>query len=215
MDSGEHSCMHLNEIIDQTSGVIVCTDCGLVISNLYLSNVSHDYKAEKMNPMRDYVLEILSRLQMPDFFQHDIITNLEQISIKYQKKENAVAFVIYKTLNDLNCGVSIKEISSVTGFSDSQIYNFQAQNETVIIDPLIQLEKYCLILGLPKNSHTVIKENIKILQTGHNPSTVLASAIYKHCKKTGFPISMGKIAQKLNISTISIHRYIKLTKNEP
>ena len=212
MDSGEDPCNHLNEIIDQIGGVIVCTDCGLVLSNFYLT--PNNYKEKQLNPMRDYVLEILSRLQMPDYFQHDILTNLEQLPIKFQKKENAAAFVIYKTLNDLKCGVSIKEISAVTGFTDCQIYDFQSHNETVIIEPTIQLEKYCIMLGLPKNSHSVIKENIKILQTGHNPSTVLATAIYKYCKQIKFPISMEKIAEKLNISTISIHRYLKLTKNE-
>ena len=85
MDSGEDPCNHLNEIIDQIGGVIVCTDCGLVLSNFYLT--PNIFKEKQLNPMRDYVLEILSRLQMPDYFQHDILTNLEQLPIKFQKKK--------------------------------------------------------------------------------------------------------------------------------
>lgn len=211
MDNKKNICLHLNEIIDQIGGAIVCTDCGLVISSVFMT---HHFTEKENDPMRDYVLEILSRLQMPDFFEHDILKNLENLSFKYRKKENAVAFVIYKTLNDLNCGVSIKDMSSVTGYTDSQIYHYQSCNEAVIIDPLIQLEKYCILLNLPKNSHSVIKGSMKVIQTGHNPSTVLATAIYKYCKLIKFPLSMEKIAKNLNISTISIHRYLKLTKNE-
>lgn len=213
MHTEQNICQHLNEIIDQRGGAIVCTDCGLVVSDFFIDNSSVNIETET----NEYVLEILSRLQMPDFFKNDILLNLNKIDVKNRRKENAIAFVIYKTLNDLGCGVSIKEISSVTGFTDSQIYNFQTSNDCVILNPLIQLEKYCIILGLPKNSHSVIKGTIKSNRTGHNPTTVLATAIYKYCKTNHCGISMKNIADTLNISCVSIQRYLKFkkSKNEP
>ena len=211
MDNYENHCPHLNEIIDQCGGAVICTDCGLVLSEVYLSPVKN-FKT-LYNFKNDYILEILSRLQMPEFFKDDILKNLDDIEPKYRKNENAMAFVIFKTLNDLNCGVSIKDVSSVTGYTDSQIYNFQT-DESIFLNPITQLEKYCAILELPKNSFSVIKENMKITQTGHNPNTVLGTAIYKHCKEKNLNISMQKIARTLNISCVSIQRYIRLTKNE-
>lgn len=215
MDSDADCCKHLNEITDESGGAIVCTDCGLVLSNFFTSFTSNSkYPQYEVNFQSSYILEILSRLQMPDFFQNVILKNLEKLGFKFRRNENAIAFTIYKTLNDLECGVSIKDISAVTGFTDSQIYNFQSCNESIILDPLIQLEKYCILLELPKIYHSVIKETIKIPTTGHNPITVLGAAIYIHCKTQNFDISMQKISTTLNISCISIQRYIKLTKNE-
>lgn len=208
----EHYCKHLNEIIDEQGGSIVCTDCGLVVSNLLVNYTSNYKEVNKSND--DYILEILSRLEMSDFFAHDIRLNLEKIESRHRKKENAMAYVIYKTLTDLNCGISIKDVSAVTGFTDSQIYNFQTSNESVILDPSILLEKYCTLLGLPNKSISVIKGRLKVLNTGHNPNTVLATAIYKYCKENHNSVSMQTIAKALNISCISIQRYLKLTKNE-
>ena len=211
MHSEENFCPHLNEIVDHSGGAIVCIDCGLVVSNVFVSNFEfYEPKHED-----EYILEILSRLQMPEFFKNDILLNLEKIPMKQRKKDNAKAFAIYKTLNELNCGIAIKDICSVTGFTDSEIYNYQSSNESIIFDPTIQLEKYCILLGLPKDSHSVIKEMINFNKTGHNPTTLLATAIYKYCKKNHCDISLEKISKTLNISSVSIKRYIKYRKNEP
>ena len=206
----EHFCQHLNEVNDQ--GSIICTDCGLFLSNVFV----HSFKEIHKEPYNenDYILEILSRLQMPEFFKHDITYNLQKIDIKDRKKERAKAFVIYKTLNSLNCGISIKDISAVTGFTDNQIYNYQTSNDSIILDPINHLEKYCILLNLPKNSYAVIKETIKVQNSGHNPITILATAIYNYCKSYKIKISMQKIANVLNISCVSIQRYLKFLKNE-
>ena len=206
----EHFCQHLNEIIDHKGGSVVCMDCGLVISNVFVDD--YHFK-EDITPKNDYILEILSRLEMPDYFKNEILKNLKEIDLKQRKKENAIAFVIYKTLNELQCGVSIKDISAVTGFTDSQIYNFQSSNDSIILHPLMQLDKYCKVLGLPKDSYSVIKGTFKISRTGHNPTTILGTAIYRYCKKYKCGLSMEKIANTLNISSVSIQRYIKYTKN--
>lgn len=206
----EHFCEHINEVIDQREGTIICSDCGLVVSSLFINSFNENVETET----NEYVLEILSRLQIPEFFKTDILNNLKNIEVKHKTKENAIAFVIYKTLNDLDCGVSIKEISAVTGYTDSQIYNFQTSNDSVILDPLIQLEKYCIMLGLPKKSYSVIKGTINSNKTGHNPTTILATAIYKYCKTNDCGVSMKKIAETLNISCVSIQRYIKFEKKK-
>ena len=216
MDNTNTSCQHLNEITDYVEGAIVCTDCGLVLSSVFLNNYCNtEIEIKIKNNQCDYILEILSRLQMPDFFKNIIYKNLLCIDLKYRKNENAIAYVIYKTLNDENCGITIKDISAVTGYTEAQIYNFQSSNECVILNPLNQVEKFCRLLQLPKNSYSVIKENIPTISTGHNPTTVLGAAIYIYCKSINFNVSIVKIAQTLNISFISIQRYLKLLKNEP
>ena len=207
MDSQGNICKHLNEIIDHIQGDIICTDCGLVLSAFYVSNYNCTFESEKSN---EYVLEILARLNLPKYFGVDIEKNLDRLTEKEKSQESTMAFVIYKTLNDLGCGVTLKDINSVTGFTDSQIYNKQGSNETVIIDPYNSVEKYCALLCLTKQSIAVIKGNISLNKTGHNPSTIIGSAIFKYCKDKKLAITLDKIARTLNISPISIRRFSKL-----
>lgn len=210
MDTTSNICKHLNEIIDERQGDVICTDCGLVLSAVYLSNFNSTSNSEKSN---EYVLEILSRLNLPKFFAFDITTKIEGMG-KEKRKESMLAFVIYKTLNELGCGVTLKEINSVTGFTDNQIYNKQKSNETIILDPSTSLEKYCALLGLQRQSYAVIKGRMSKKKTGHNPTTIIASEIYQYCKENKIGINIEKIAQTLKVSPISIRRYYKLKKNE-
>lgn len=210
MDTTSNICKHLNEIIDERQGDVICTDCGLVLSAVYVSNFNSTSNSEKSN---EYVLEILSRLNLPKFFAFDITKKIERMG-KENKKESMLAFVIYKTLNELGCGVTLKEINSVTGFTDNQIYNKQKSNEAIILDPSTSLEKYCALLGLQRQSYAVIKGRMSKKKTGHNPTTIIASEIYQYCKENKIGINIEKIAQTLKVSPISIRRYYKLKKNE-
>ncbi len=213
MDSTKHQCKHINEIIDQRQGDIVCTDCGLVLSAVYISNYNNSTLNYFESNEYDYVLEILSRLNLPKYFATNIMCALENFNTKEKKKEDMLAFVIYKQLNDLGCTVTLKEINSVTGFTNTQIYNMQGANETIVIDPAVSIEKYCALAGLPKKSYAVIKEKIHLRQkTGHNPTTVIGGEIFKYCRENKIAISIEKLSEILNISPISIRRYSK--KNE-
>ena len=205
MHSIKNFCEHLNELIDEREGSIICSNCGLVLSPLFVGN-SNASQNEKEN---EYVLEVLSRLNLPKYFYTEILSKIGQLSVKDKKKENVLAYVIYKTLNDMGCGVTIKEINSVTGFSDVEIYNKQPPNESVIFDPLTSAEKYCILMGLPHQSFAVIKGIISSNNTGHNPTTVIGAAIHKYCKDNQIPLNLEKIADTLKISPISIRRYLK------
>ena len=210
MDPTENICQHLNEIIDERQGDVICTDCGLILSAVYMSNFKSTSSIEKSN---EYVLEILSRLNLPKFFAVCITAKIDKMG-KEKKKESMLAFLIYKTLNELGCGVTLKEINSVTGFTDNQIYNKQKSNETIILNPSESLEKYCSLLGLPKNSYAVIKGKMFKRKTGHNPTTIIGSEIHQYCKENKIGINIEKISEILKVSPISIRRYSKLKKDE-
>jgi response regulator of citrate/malate metabolism len=74
------------------------------------------------------------------------------------------------------------------------------------------LEKYCVMLKLDFKDYSVIKETIqRSLKTGHNNLTIIGANIYLHCKeRKKIPIKV--IARTLNISCISIQRYLKAKK---
>lgn len=196
------TCGHLNEIIDEHEGSIVCLDCGLVISNQIFISETQKSIPEK----NDHYKEFLSRLNMSDEFVS---------GIKEQKKETIsnIASNLYLNINKTS-SISLKEISSVTGVCEKQL-NQKTKGCVTVIDKEKMLDKYCRLLEINYKNYTVIKEMLnKIKISGHNPLTIVASCIYIFCKKHNFKISMKHISKTVGISCISIQRFLKSNKNE-
>lgn len=203
--SGSTTCGHLNHVIDEHEGSIVCIDCGLVMSDqIFLE----DKKKNEQNDIDDKYKfkEILTRLNMSDDFIH---------GLDIQKKTNIskIASNLYLNINK-SSSVSLKEISSVTGVCEKQL-NQKTKGHVTVLDKEKLLDKYCAQLNISFKNYTVIKETLNKLKiSGHNPLTVIASCIYLFCKKNKIKVSMRNISQTVGISCISIQRYLKTIKNE-
>ena len=209
MSNQENICGHLNEIIDDREGTIICIDCGLVLSdNLYQENTKFSLFNNEDNDLNQ-IKEFLERLNLPLSFSCQIFENYKQIVKKRKNHKNLLSYTIYQTLNEIGYPISIKDISAVTGVSENLIYDMQNNAQSIILEPNSQLEKYCKILGLDFKSYSVIKELLPQISTGHNPLTVIASNIYKYCKENNLKYSMKDIASTVGISPISIQRYLK------
>lgn len=203
MSCENNPCKHINQIIDVHEGSYICTDCSQVISN-YFYEESYHKQDNNLFPLQNETSEILSRLNLPDSFQDYIVENQNPICNNTNSIVNATN--IYLTTNTNKSVVTLKEISAITGIHSKKI----AKNKTNIIDKYLLLEKYCTLLNLNYKTYTVIKEKLKNYQiSGHNPLTVVASAIYKHSKDNKLKLSMKKISDCFGISSISIQRYLK------
>jgi transcription initiation factor TFIIIB Brf1 subunit/transcription initiation factor TFIIB len=212
----ENLCSHFNSVIDEKEGSIICTDCGLVLEEklfkFYGGNLSSG-EMETSSCLKEDVKEILSKLGLPDVFSKMIVQSFKNDMSEKKKKKDYLAYVVYKTLNENNIPISIKEISSVSGLSDNSIYDMQEKNKSVVLQPSDLLEKYCSYLGLDYKTYSLIKNELPIQNiSGHNPLTVVAATIYKYCKKNNIKISMKKIATTVKISCVSIQRYLKNDK---
>ena len=205
-----YSCQHINEIIDEREGTIICYDCGLVLSNYFFAQSQPQHSFFTPSSILEEIKELLERLNLPQIFSHDIYENLLKSSAKTNSKtKKLIPYFVYKTLNEIGCPVSIKDISSVSGISENDLYDMQ-QSETLVLNPHALLEKYCKLLGLSDfKIYSVIKEKMPTINTGHNPLTIIASLIYKYCKENNLKYSMKEIASTVGISSVSIQRYIK------
>jgi transcription initiation factor TFIIIB Brf1 subunit/transcription initiation factor TFIIB len=214
MPHQENMCEHFNSVIDEREGSVICTECGLVLEEKLFKFYGHNFSfKEKDLSLKEDVKEILSKLELPDVFSKMIIENFENSNSEKKRKKNYLYYVVYKTLNENNVPISIKDISSISGVSDSTIYDMQEKNKTVIIQPSDLLEKYCGYLGFNYKTYSLIKKELPIENiSGHNPLTIVAATIYKYCKKNNIKISMKKIATIVKISCVSIQRYIKINK---
>jgi|GEM_PF-2726231 len=214
MPHSEHLCSHENIIDDEREGCSVCTNCGLVLEEkLFLPSYNETYFASCFQTVvqsetKQNVKELLHRINLPSTYSNEIAEKC----LRKKSKTKSIPFLLYQTLNENGCPISIKEISAVSGQSNSEIYKHQEKNDVIILRPEEMLEKYCNMLKLDFKDYSVIKENIKgCLKTGHNNLTIIGANIYLHCK-TFKKIPMKVIAKTLNISCISIQRYLKKLK---
>jgi len=212
MPHNEYLCGHKQIVDDERGGCSVCVQCGLVLEEqLFTPNYNELYFEKEFENKNlkgeEEIKELLHRINLPDSYTDQISKNCFSKS----KSTKLIPYIIYKTLNEDGCHISIKEISSVSGISNSQIYKKQEKDKVLISKPELMLEKYCCFFNLDFHAYTVIKKQIEeASKTGHNPLTICAAHIYEHTKKSNCKISMKVIARELKISCISIQRYLKI-----
>ncbi len=158
----------------------------------------------------DEIKEFLERLNLPQCFAEDIYNNFKLGSREKMNRKCAIPYFVYKTLDEMGFPVSIKDISAISGLSENDIYSMQESEKTFCLNASTLLEKYCKLLGINDfKTYSLIKEQLPKNDTGHNPLTVIASTIYKHCKENGLKFSMKEIAKTVGISAVSIQRFLK------
>jgi transcription initiation factor TFIIIB Brf1 subunit/transcription initiation factor TFIIB len=216
MSYKEDICKHLNEVVDDREGTIICIDCGLVLSNSlfhedrYLYSSSSNFSSNfSTNSDLEDIKELLERLNLPESFSSVIFENYRKVIKARKYSKYLLPFTIYQTLNEIGFPISIKNISAVSGISENLIYDMQHSEESIILNPESLLEKYCKIFEFDYKTYSLIKERLPKVNTGHNPLTIVASTIYKYCKDNSIKYSMKDIANTVNISPISIQRYLK------
>lgn len=210
MPHSEHLCGHENVIDDEREGSCVCINCGLVLeSQLFLPGFNEIKYEKKITDIKEIekneqIRELLHRINLPDFLSAQISRKCEG------KSKKKIPFYMYQTLNENGCPISMKEVSAVSGFTNSDIYKHQENNNVIILKPELMLEKYCKILDLNFSAYSVIKEKmLSVSMSGHSPLTIIGSNIYLYTKNNNLKIPMKKIAKTINISCISIQRYLK------
>ena len=204
-------CKHINLINDFHNGCLVCMDCGYVKSDQiyyeeFISKNDKEIEFHSYDKTKNDINEIIFRLNLPDKYTDLIVEESKKTNIKLTKKN--INNFLYDKLNTDDLAISIKDIQNVTekrkikaNKNESQIVIFKIEN---------CLEKYCTMLNLNYKDYTVIKENIlKVPVSGHNPLTVIGTFIYKYSKENRKKLSMKKISTVLQISPISIQRYLK------
>lgn len=191
------SCLHINQISDIHEGSYVCTDCGLVLDQIYLCDFEKEKEQTEKNVPCMYQ-EMLERLNISLIRNNDYTSN----------NVINVACKIYQNINN-ESAITLKEVTSATGVS-SKMLNNATKGSVTIVDKEILLEKYCCQLDIAYKHYTLIKELLQKQNiSGHNPLTIIGSCIYLYSKEKKLKISMKKISDCTGISCISIQRFIK------
>jgi transcription initiation factor TFIIIB Brf1 subunit/transcription initiation factor TFIIB len=206
MPHPENLCTHVHQVTDEREGTIVCTICGLVLTTQIFQESYACDTNEKEYALVKKINDILNKLNLPVCFTTDILKRC----LRMPPRKHLLEYVVYLSLHECGFPISIKDIACVTGISDSKIYDLQDNDQSICLQPKDLIEKYCTMLNLDFKTCSLIKEELPtIIETGHNPLTVIASTIYKYSRRNKLKLSMKQIATVVNISTVSIQRYIR------
>lgn len=210
--SHEHtSCSHLKVSDDYHEGTVVCLSCGLVLSPLFLNQLSNVQQLDSQKDVLTDIENLLDRIHIPICYSNQILSYFNKNFTT--KSKQALIYASYKVLNDLDIPISMKEISNVSSISKKSINKVQQINSFVNLDSNIIVEKYSKLLGLCFKTITLIKKRLTSVPiSGHNPNSIIASVIYQVCKEKKLKISIKKIAEVTSVSCISIQRYNKFSK---
>lgn len=195
------TCKHPNEILDEHEGTIICTDCGIIKNHIFLAP-NDNYKNEIIN--FGYLDNILAKFSSEEL--SNIPINLQK---NFELNNKKTASEIYKISKKNNSNILLKDISTL----------FKVKLKDIKTDPinLIEinniLERYTKIFNLDYKSFTQIRRKIsQFKNTGYQPLTIIGSLIYLHFADTDKKQSIKYCAEKLQISPISIYRFIKKYK---
>lgn len=214
MDPSTSYCNHTNEILDYHTSEYICCDCGLVKDkyynydlNTFNENFSKISKEEKI-----FVDDLLEKLNITE----GNISKYIYEKICKEKKQNPLKkifmpSIIYESLDELNINIPINDLSFLSNVSSKKI--FKNQKKPIINTAFNNLESYCKNLNLTYKDYSLIKEKLPaIILTGHNPLTILGGVIYMYSKENKLKIDLKDISKTLNVSIISIKRYLKNIK---
>lgn len=210
-------CPHKNRIIDIQQGDEICTDCGLITDRCYINQDQNTCDSYRSCKSRFFILEMLERLCVPNKFSEDIHSHfkkektLTKSKLSRAKKDQMICFSAFKILNNYGIPISLKDINCVSGINTADIFNHQNS----VVNPTHQelFDKVCSLLNIEYKLSSVIKRSLPpVILSGHNPSTIVGAVIYKYTREKKLKYSVKQIANVLNISPVSIQRYIN--KNE-
>lgn len=216
MDSNKNDCRHFNEIIDERSGDIICTSCGLVLDVVYTQAPQLTNSLTfKNGDIIDYLSEMLSRLNTPMSYLPFIIEMYSKRNKTFSAKDKYLlaSCCCYEALNELGIMTSIKMIAAVTGYAVEEISKMSDNKSVINFELDALLEKHCKMLNLSFHDFSLIKKTIPSEQSsGHNPLTIITAAIYNYCENQNPKIPLKTICTVTGISKISVHRYNRRTK---
>lgn len=211
MSAATTHCPHLNEIDDFRNGDVICVDCGLIIDKIYVTSFVSCPESDSPSFEKEYILEILNRLNIPYTYSDKILQKFNDLSRKEKncnRKLEILSYSVYEILNEYNIPISLKDICSVSGISTDKLFSKQHCATTVPLSPT--LEKYCLMMNLSYQDFIKIEQKLPCeLESGHNPLTIIGSLIYKYSKENNLNLSIKHIANTLSISVVSIQRFLK------
>ena len=228
-------CQHAHSIDDEHTGSCVCTDCGLVLEQLYMFDYKQkehmdnlyeatQLKAEKFDIAR-FLTDVTHNAHIPSYilsralWYFDIIKGRLKDKKKHFKDRDIAAFALYETLNDQGVSRTVLEIEDCTGISRAILWAVESSLifTNTLIDPKHLVDRYCTTLDIPWRDLSEIKTIVGNMYGMGNvrPQCLVAVVIYLY---TNFFCKLGEqmkptLRKICDVCIVSPMTVLKIVKN--
>lgn len=102
---------------------------------LFRPNYNESYFENEVKHIQYYeaeneIRELLNKINISDMFLANLILD------KYVKNPSkSIPYLVYQTLNENKSPITLKEISSISGLTNSDIYKQQETNDVILVKP--------------------------------------------------------------------------------
>ena len=216
----EDACPHINRIDNYVDGDCVCTDCGLVLSQIYLPSVSHlSAPGKQLSEMHEFIRDVGENACMPI----NVLTYAENYYEKIKcnlvprfSKKTVAAYALYESLNKFEIPRMAEEIQYYTGVEMKRIWQVETKLtlEQPMNEPGNYVNRYCNLLDFSYGDQLIVKEGVEFVQREQaignlRSNCLVAVIIYLHCKEVRKKITLKKICETCFISATSVHRALR------
>lgn len=213
----EDACPHRSTVDD---GECVCTDCGLVLSQIYLPSFSHPSTSlEKSNDMREFIRDVGENACIPGnvlLYAENYYDKIKPLLAPSFGKKTVAAYALYESLNKFEVPRMAEEIEYYTGVEMKRIWQVESKltPEQPMNEPSNYAHRYCTLLDFSYSEQLIVKEAVEFvqreLQIGNfRGNCLVAVFIYLHCKESRKKMTLKKICETCSISATSVHRVLR------
>ena len=210
-------CDHLNQIIDQHEGSIVCGDCALVL-DVYFSQQEHSSQKisvslQPVDHLKSYLLDCCDRMHIPTLISENIYKKFIQFRTGHDFERisdmQLMAYSIYITLKNDGIGRNIEYVAQNTGISSKLLWKCESLDPYISMPINIEnvLAPVYSMFNLSSEDCKIIVKISKHFQERHfSPLTLSSTLVYVYCRISKIQISIKKVCSIFCVSSMSIYR---------
>ena len=214
------TCDHRNFFDDVSTGDSVCTDCGLVLDQIYLPKIKTSSLFSKERNQHNPDPEIVDTVdRMCDKCNIDDENIKRNIFLKLQNckhacLESSVLMCIYTALIESEVPRPLKDLCALTNVDMSKARLYLKDKDS-FYRPNLMCEYFLHSLNLSYKDVEEIKASVKLLENRFvfSQKTLIASCAYIFLRKSKHDshkrITKSQLAKQLGISAMAIYRCVK------
>ena len=222
------TCDHQRTFDDVSTGDSVCTDCGLVLDQIYLPKTKTrlvDFLAERNRPVppkpeiADTVDRMCGKCNIDDEnIKRKILFKLQNFENKMNGKhgclESSVLMCIYIALIESKVPRPLNHLCALTNVDMSKVRLYLKDKDS-FYRPNLMCEYFLHSLNLSYKDVEEIKAAVKLIENKFvfSQKTLIASCAYIFLRKSNNDshkrITKSQLAKQLGISAMAIYRCVK------
>jgi transcription initiation factor TFIIIB Brf1 subunit/transcription initiation factor TFIIB len=217
-----NQCPHKETIEDDREGYEVCTQCGLVLQQLF-GNVSRLIEEEKNVSVYNFLLDTCANAHIPSFivdYANSYFNKICAVVKKDKRRKNTdlaiAAYCLYESLSRHQIPRTAQEIEQYTNIETSTLWAIEsALNIKYTLDhPLDFVDRFCALLELPFYHAKIIKGIVgNMFGLGNiRPQCVVGVVIFLYCKEQKIRLSIKNISETCGVSSTNIYKIVKNIK---